>query len=287
MKGNHNQLGSFQSSKSILKTKLIATNTSIYGSSRIGKNTIIDSFVIIGYPIRVKTINIWSNKDQSRLEYQFDQLSTGSIIGEGCHIRPFTIIYENSTIKNQVETGTNVVVRENCYLGESSIIGSGSILDSGVTIGKNARIQSNTFIPPKITLGNNVFLGPGVKFANDTYPVSRKLVSTIVGDDVVIGIGSIIMSGITIGEKSVVAAGSIVTKDVKENEVVRGEGNKVLADYRFYIDYTTYFKLYPIPDDTYTLYLRYYVYPVTLVNDTDISELKYKDHIIVETGSWK
>ncbi len=213
----------FQSKKADLDSSFISATTYIYGPSKIKKDSIIDSFVVIGYPTRTKTQNLTHKYgEQQTFEYLYDKISTGAIIGEKSHIRPFTTIYETSLLENHVETGTNVVIRENCRIGSGSIIGSGTVLDSGVLIGKNARIQSSNFIPPKIVLGNNIFLGPGVRFANDTYPVSSRLATTIVEDNVIIGIGAIILAGITIGEGAVVAAGSIVTKDVSSSHVMMG-----------------------------------------------------------------
>jgi acetyltransferase-like isoleucine patch superfamily enzyme len=212
----------FQSKKATLESASIAKSSCIYGPSKIRKKSIIDSFVVIGYPIQVKTKEIIERDETFNIENSYDEISKGSIIEENNHIRPFTIIYENTTLERNVETGTNVVIRENCQIGSGSIIGSGTILDSGVTIGKDARIQSSNFIPPKIVLGNNIFLGPGVRFANDPYPVSSKLTETIVEDNVIIGIGAIILAGITIEEKAVIAAGSIVTKDVPRGHVIMG-----------------------------------------------------------------
>jgi acetyltransferase-like isoleucine patch superfamily enzyme len=212
----------FQSKKAVLESTSIAKSTCIYGPSKIGRNSIIDSFVVIGYPIRAKTKGIMQLNEVLSIENLYDKNSKGSIIGENNHIRPFTTIYENSRLENHVETGTNVIIREKCQIGSGSIIGSGTILDSGVSIGKDARIQSSNFIPPKIILGDNVFLGPGVRFANDPYPVSSELTKTIVEDNVIIGIGAIILAGIKIEERAVIAAGSIVTKDVPSNHVMMG-----------------------------------------------------------------
>ncbi|MHA1973412.1 MAG: DapH/DapD/GlmU-related protein [Candidatus Hodarchaeales archaeon] len=213
----------FISSKAILENVRHSTSIKIYGNSSIGVNTILDTNVIIGYPTRGKTKGLMNTDKKSlELDIEFDSLSSGSIIGKFNHIRPFTIIYEDSILKDNVETGTSVVIRENCFIGEGSIIGSSTILDSGVTIGKNARIQSNNFIPPKIDIGDNVFLGPNVRFANDKYPVSSRLISTTVEDGVAIGIGSIIMPGITIGKRAVIGGGSLVTKDVEKETVVIG-----------------------------------------------------------------
>ncbi len=220
-------LKGFISKNAAIHSAFISHKAIIYGKSKIGRNVIIDPFVIIGYPVRsgIKKM-ISTEKKNISIETKFDQVSSGSSIGNNSHIRSFTTVYESSTLEEKVETGTNVIIRENCHIGSGSIIGSSTILDSDVKIGKNARIQSNSFIPPKIVLGDNVFLGPGVKFSNDKYPVSSKLISTVVEDDVVIGIGAIILPGLRIGMGSVIGAGSIVTNNVSQNSVVMGSPAK-------------------------------------------------------------
>ena len=217
----------FISKKAKIYNSKIALNANIYGNSHIGNNSILDSYSIIGYPVRSKIKEVMIKKDIPILEYELDKISSGSSIGNNSLIRPYTTIYERATLENNVETGTNVIIREDCIIGEGSIIGSSSVLDGGVKIGKNARIQSQNFIPPKIEIGDNVFLGPSVRFANDTYPVSSKLTGIKVKDNVIIGIGSIILPGVTIETGSIIAAGSLVTRNVPEYVVIKGSPAKI------------------------------------------------------------
>ena len=207
----------------------VSPNAIVYGESILGTSTLLDSFVIVGYPIRSKIKKLFSRELKEFHYHEFyDQQSSGAILGEKNHIRPFTTIYEKSILENGVQTGTNVLIRENCRIGADSVIGSGSILDSGVTIGKRGSVQSNNFIPPKISIGDDVFLGPNVVFANDKYPASNRLIETNIENDVRIGISSTILPGITIKQGAVVAAGSVVTKDVAEYTVVRGTPARVI-----------------------------------------------------------
>ena len=209
-----------------IKSKKLANSAIVFGPSLIDEKSIIDPSVIIGYPIRSKTKDISLDENSSSLESAYDEASSGSMIGKRNHVRAFTTIYESTQLEDDVETGTHVIIREKCHIGSGSIIGSATIIDGDVIIGKNARIQSHNFIPPKIKIGDNVFLGPSVRFANDTYPVSKRLIETIVKDQAVIGIASVILPGIVIGERSVVGAGSVVTKDVPRDTVVLGSPAK-------------------------------------------------------------
>ena len=217
-----------------IKSKNIAKSVCIFGSSTIGENSIIDPSVIIGYPIRSKTKQITLNDQTSSIETLYDESSSGSKIGKRNHIRAFSTIYEDTQLADDVETGTHVVIREKSQIGSGSIIGSATIIDGEVTIGKNARIQSQNFIPPKIKIGDNVFLGPSVRFANDPYPVSSRLIQTVVKDHAIIGIASIILPGVTLGERSVIAAGSVVTKDVPSDTVVIGSPAKPIMTRKEY-----------------------------------------------------
>jgi acetyltransferase-like isoleucine patch superfamily enzyme len=111
-----------------------------------------------------------------------------------------------------------------------STIGADCKIASFVEIGKSiigdkCKIEAFSFIPPGIVIGNEVFIGPHVVFTNDKYPKSVgewNLLETIVEDGVSIGAGSIILPGIKIGNNSIIAAGSLIVKDVPANVTVMG-----------------------------------------------------------------
>ena len=110
-----------------------------------------------------------------------------------------------------------------CDLGEGTKLGSFIEIGRGVKIGKNCKIQSFAFIPEGVTIGDNVFVGPGAIFCNTRYPMTGEAYKkTIVEDNAVIGAGSVILPGITIGKGSIVGAGAVVTKDVKPGITVKG-----------------------------------------------------------------
>lgn len=114
-------------------------------------------------------------------------------------------------------------ISEKASIGEDSVIHSGVHIHDQVVIGRNCRIQTGAYLPNGATLGDDVFVGPNVTFTNDpTMQGSRyqfEPVPTIVKNGVKIGAGSILLAGITVGEFSVIGAGSIVTKDVPSGEL--------------------------------------------------------------------
>ena len=131
-------------------------------------------------------------------------------------------------VSASVKMGKGVKIWHFADIGDDVVLGNDVMIaphvhvDYGVTIGDNTRIQANAVIAYKSKIGKNVFIGPSVTFTNDPYPPSKHIEGIMVGDDAIIGAGANIMAGITIGRRSVVGMGSIVTRDVPDEVVVMG-----------------------------------------------------------------
>lgn len=87
----------------------------------------------------------------------------------------------------------------------------------------------------EVRIGNNVFIAPGVHIYAATHPLDAQLRRTqelgkpvTIGNDVWIGGKAVICPGVTVGDRSVIGAGSVVTKDVPSDVVVAGNPAKVI-----------------------------------------------------------
>jgi acetyltransferase-like isoleucine patch superfamily enzyme len=111
-----------------------------------------------------------------------------------------------------------------CKIGKRCSIAAFIEIGEDVIIGDDVQIQAFTFIPKGVRIGNNVFIGPNVTFTNDKYPPSRGKwwFETIIEDNVKIGAGALLITGITIGAGAFVAAGAVVTKNVSPGVTVMG-----------------------------------------------------------------
>ena len=125
--------------------------------------------------------------------------------------------------------GKNVTVKDfanifNASIGNNSKIGAYVYIEPNVKIGNNVIIRPHSVITEEIIIGDNVFIGQSVQTINDLYPnTSHKasVLKTVIENDVVIGTGSIIFP-VTIGKGALIAAGSIVTKNVLPFTIVAG-----------------------------------------------------------------
>ena len=127
-----------------------------------------------------------------------------------------------------------------CEIGENTKIGAFVEVQKNAKIGRNCKISSHTFVCEGVTIDDEVFVGHGVTFINDTYPRATTpdgglkteadwvLEPTVVKKGASIGSGSTILSNVTIGERALIGAGSVVTKDVPPGVVVAGNPARVL-----------------------------------------------------------
>lgn len=143
-------------------------------------------------------------------------------------------------ISDTAKIGKNVKIWHFAYVGSNTVIennvsiGSLSHIDYNVKIGSKSRIEGSVYIPPLTVIGKNVFIGPGVVFTNDPYPMSPKMVGTVVEDGVIIAARAVIAPGLKIGKNSVIGMGSVVTKDVLPNTVVLGNPARVVYSRKKY-----------------------------------------------------
>jgi len=191
----------------------------VLGPSQIGSGSRIGLNSIIGYPRRSKFKGLAPTQ---RFVELLDRLSEGSRIGKDCTLRSGTIIYEGAVLSDRVATGHNALIREDSSIGQGSLLGSGTQLDGKVTIGEMCSIQSLVYLPGMTKVGSNVFIGPGVVVTNDRYPPSKKLEGVTIGNDCIVGANSTLIAPVVINDRAVVAAGSVVTKDVPPGHVVKG-----------------------------------------------------------------
>lgn len=127
-----------------------------------------------------------------------------------------------------------------CEVGDNTKVGTFVEIQKNAKVGKNCKISSHTFICEGVTIEDDVFIGHGVTFINDTYPRATvaggvlqteqdwQVEPTLVKKGASIGSGATILAKVTIGERAIVGAGSVVTKSVPPNAIVAGNPAHVI-----------------------------------------------------------
>jgi acetyltransferase-like isoleucine patch superfamily enzyme len=157
--------------------------------------------------------------------------STGLEIGRGAVIRGGSSVLEGVRIGDRLETGHNVTIGENTVIGSDCRIGDNTTIAAGCTIGDRVRIDANCYIAESTTIADDAQIAPGVCMANDPHPGSETDMckrGPTIERGAQIGMNVTILPFVTIGERSLVGAGSVVTRNVPAGLVVVGNPARVL-----------------------------------------------------------
>jgi acetyltransferase-like isoleucine patch superfamily enzyme len=179
---------------------------------RIGQGALIDDDVRLG-----------SETGSSR--------SKAIEIGKGARIRGGSQVHSGVRAGDRLETGRNVSIGEDTVIGEDCRIATNTIIESDCRIGDRVRIDANCFIARFTTIQDDVTIAPGVCLANDPHPGSQDhacMRGPTIERGAQIGMNATVLPFITIGERSSVGAGSVVTREVPAAMVVAGNPARVL-----------------------------------------------------------
>lgn len=196
---------------------MISKSAVIYENVKLGKNCVIEDFVILGKPPK-------GSRD--------GEIET--VIGDNAVIRSHTVIYAGNRIGSDFSTGHHVMIREKNEIGNCVSVGTGSVLEHHVTIKDGVRIHSQAFIPEYTIADEEVWIGPRVVITNARYPLSPEAKASLKGAHLQkrakIGANSTLLPGVVLGANCLVGAGSVVTRDVLPGKVVVGNPARIIND---------------------------------------------------------
>lgn len=152
----------------------------------------------------------------------------------GIRIMDTADVSPDATIGDGTSVWHLAQVREDAVVGTNCILGRGSYVGPGVQIGDRCKLQNYALVYEPAVLEDGVFVGPAVVFTNDYFPraitpdgVLKRgddwpAVAVTVRTGASIGARSVCVAPVTIGRWALVAAGSVVTRDVPDFALVAG-----------------------------------------------------------------
>lgn len=192
---------------------IIRDNVHIKRGTRIGAGTILGEYLVDFY---------------SDLNNKVHPL----IIGENSVIRSYSVIYGDTTLGDNFQSGHRVTIRENAKIGNNVTVGTLSDIQGYCEIGNYVNLHSNVHIGHLSKIDDYVWIFPYVVLTNDPTPPSDNLVGVHVHSFAIISTSSTILPGVDIASDCLVAAGAVVTKDVPKYAVVGGNPAKQISDIR-------------------------------------------------------
>ena len=208
---------------------IIEDHVTIGAGCKLGHNVIIHSNVTIGANVRIDDFTIIGKKPMFSPRSIFVPAKEWkpTTIGDNNQIGANVVIYTQCKIGSQNMIADYVSIRENVTIGDLNIIGSKTYIENHIQIGSRNKIESLVYVSAFSKIADYCFIAPCVITSNDNYVGrDRERVNHFKGitmkEGARIGVNSTILPGVTLNKDCMVAAGSIVTCDIPENEIWLG-----------------------------------------------------------------
>ncbi|SCL32121.1 transferase hexapeptide (six repeat-containing protein) [Micromonospora pallida] len=141
-------------------------------------------------------------------------------------VHPTADVEEGARIGDGTKVWHLAHVRSTAQIGGGCVIGRNVYVDSNVVIGDLCKVQNNVSVYQGVTLEDEVFVGPCAVFTNDFRPRAQnpdwQITPTLVRRGASIGANATLVCGIEVGSYAMIAAGSVVTRDVAPYQLVAG-----------------------------------------------------------------
>nr|WP_116370133.1 DapH/DapD/GlmU-related protein [Cupriavidus taiwanensis] len=220
------------SDKAVIAKNVTIGPFSVIGEAHIGEGAIIhghvsiENGVILGKGVEVfHGALIGKEPKGAGATARIPEFRRRIEIGDECSIGPNAVIFFDVTIGSRTLLGDGASIRENCRIGSFCIISRYVTINYDTIIGDRTKIMDNSHITGKAIVGNDVFISVMVGTTNDnliTAGFGDHIRGPVIEDRAVIGVGASLLPAVQIGTGAVVAAGSVVTKDVKPSTLVAG-----------------------------------------------------------------
>src|SRR5699024_379112 len=220
------------------KTVQIGKNVTMGEHVVIEKNVVIGEDVVIGHHVIIKAETIigdqvmiddlvslgrapTSNKKMARKPA--DDLAP-LVIGDHVKICCNCVVFRVSTISEGVCIGDLASIREKVKVGKGSIIVRDAIVENNTRIGGRVTIQTSAYVTADMVIEDEVFIGPCFSSSNDKYmgEGNYPLQGPVLKKGAKIGNNATFLPGVVVGEKAIVGAGAVVTKNIKANSIAVG-----------------------------------------------------------------
>lgn len=192
----------------------------------IGHGTVLCKGTVVGKNVSIEANSVIGRQPRSGVRSRRKTEPKPPLrIGDNVVIGSCAVIYAGTEIEEDAMIGDLATIREDCAVQKAAIIGRSVTMECNSVVGPRTRVYTACHITGDMVIEEDVFLGAEVVTTNDKYigkaekPVYR---GPHVKKGAAVGANATLLPGIVIGEKAMVGAGAVVTKDVPAGQVYVG-----------------------------------------------------------------
>lgn len=215
----------------------IADGVTIGNGCYIGDHVTISANTIIGNKVKISSHSFIGRE---KLQSQWSAFTASkellpARIGNECLIGSQVVIYYGSQLGNNVLVADGAAIREEVTIGDYTIIGRSVTVEQKTTIGKRCKLETGCYITGLSIVEDYCFIAPMVTTTNDNYlgrteERKKHFKGVTIRRGGRVGGNAVILPGMEIGADAVVAAGSVVTKNVPPGKIVMGIPARVVRN---------------------------------------------------------
>mgnify|MGYP001199786877 CR=1 FL=1 len=196
---------------------------------RIGHFVVLHAGTIVGDGVRLDefaSVGKWPLRAANSILRPMVQIDPARI-GDGCLLGTGATVYRGAMLGGNCLVADQATVRERVTVGDFTIVGRGVTVENDCTIGRYCKLETEAYVTAYSVLEDRVFLAPQVTTTNDrfigrTAERFQHFLGVTVRRGGRVGAGSVVLPGLEIGADALVAAGSVVTRDVPPGMIVMG-----------------------------------------------------------------
>ena len=202
----------------------------------MGHNVVVHAGTVIGDGVSVGDNTVLGKRPAAARTstLRVDEEMAGLEIGAGVVVGACCILYAGAVIGEESFVADSAQVRERCRLGRRVLVGRGVTVENDCVVGDFSKLQTGAYLTAKSVLEENVFIAPMVATSNDPAMSRGRGRVELRGPHLCrgarVGVGAVLLPGVTVGEEGMVAAGAVVTRDVPPGKLVMGVPARVVRD---------------------------------------------------------